>query len=273
LEVRLFTIGEFSRITGITVKALRFYHDEGLLAPTCVDEETGYRYYDESKIELARAVVELRRLELSVEQIRGLLARCDDEADLLDELVRHKEQVDAEAKRLREIGRELDRFITHQREVRMAMQAVTFEFVEKSLAPLLVAGIRTKGRYRDCGPLFGQLCRKVGRHGCGPPMMLCYDSEYREGDADFEVAVPIRKPLVLDGATVHELPAATCLTLVHRGPYEDLGNSYAKMLAELRRRGGDVERPTREVYLKGPGMIFRGNPKKYLTELQFPLRP
>jgi effector-binding domain-containing protein len=26
--------------------------------------------------------------------------------------------------------------------------------------------------------------------------------------------------------------------------------------------------PTREVYLKGPGMIFRGNPRKYLTEIQ-----
>ncbi len=268
----MFTIGEFSRITGLTVKALRFYHDEGLLAPTHVDDQTGYRYYDASKIERARAIVELRRLELSVEQTRGLLSHLDDDADLLDELERHKQTIDAEARRFRQISRELDRFITHQREVRFVMQTTASEFVEKSLDPLLVAGIRTRGRYRDCGPLFGQLCRKVGRHMAGPPLMLCYDGEFREDDADFEVAVPIRKLLTLDGATVHELPAAKCLTLIHQGPYEDLGNSYAKMLAEIHRRGAQIEQPTREVYLKGPGMIFRGNPKKYVTEIQFPLR-
>jgi hypothetical protein len=34
----VFTIGEFSRITGLTVKALRFYHVEGLLLPSRVDK-------------------------------------------------------------------------------------------------------------------------------------------------------------------------------------------------------------------------------------------
>jgi effector-binding domain-containing protein len=152
------------------------------------------------------------------------------------------------------------------------MTTATLEFALKSLGPVLVAGIRTRGRYRDCGPLFGQLCRKVGRHVGGPPMMLCYDSEPREDDADFEVAVPIKKLLTLDGAAVHELPAVTCLTMIHQGPYEALGGSYAAMLAEIERRGAAIEGPTREIYLKGPGMIFRGNPKKYVTELQFPLR-
>jgi effector-binding domain-containing protein len=152
------------------------------------------------------------------------------------------------------------------------MTTSAIEFTLKSIEPMLVAGIRTRGRYRDCGPLFGQLCRKLGRHAGGPPMMLCYDSELREDDADFEVAIPIRKPLTLDGAVVHELPAVACLTVIHRGPYEELDGSYAAMLAEVERRGVVIERPTREVYLKGPGMIFRGNPKKYVTELQFPVR-
>ncbi|MEX2120445.1 MAG: MerR family DNA-binding transcriptional regulator [Pirellulales bacterium] len=39
-----FSIGEFSKITGLTVKTLRFYHEQGLLVPSCVGEETGYRY-------------------------------------------------------------------------------------------------------------------------------------------------------------------------------------------------------------------------------------
>jgi DNA-binding transcriptional MerR regulator/effector-binding domain-containing protein len=268
----VFTIGEYSRITGLTIKALRFYHEEGLLVPSFVDEETGYRYYDENKIELARVIAELRRLEVPVQQIAALLAHLDDDGDLLEALERHKQNIDAEARRFREISRELDRFISHQREVRMTTQTTTLEFAEKSLPPLLVAGIRTRGRYRDCGPLFGQLCRKVGRHAAGSPLMLCYDSEFREDDADFEVAVPIKKVVKLDAVIVHELPAAKCLTLIHHGPYEDLGNSYAKMIAETHRRQIEIERPTREVYLKGPGMFFRGNPKKYVTEIQVPVK-
>jgi hypothetical protein len=55
----VFTIGEFSKITGRTIKTLRFYHDQGLLIPTSVDDGTGYRYYDRSKIEAARIITHL----------------------------------------------------------------------------------------------------------------------------------------------------------------------------------------------------------------------
>ena len=59
----LYAIGEFSKITGLTVKALRFYDEQGVLAPSAIDAETGYRYYDENKIETARVIRELRNLE------------------------------------------------------------------------------------------------------------------------------------------------------------------------------------------------------------------
>ena len=42
----MFSIGEFSKITGLSVKTLRFYHEKELLAPTQVDPQSGYRYYD-----------------------------------------------------------------------------------------------------------------------------------------------------------------------------------------------------------------------------------
>jgi DNA-binding transcriptional MerR regulator len=39
-------IGEFSRLSQVSVKALRFYADMGLLRPTHIDDFTGYRYYE-----------------------------------------------------------------------------------------------------------------------------------------------------------------------------------------------------------------------------------
>ena len=81
--------------------------------------------------------------------------------------------------------------------------------------------------------------------------------------------MPIRKGAAVDGISVRELPAGRCVSLVHRGPWDELGRSYAKVLSSVKDHGYAIECPTREVYLKGPGMIFRGNPKKYLTEIQF----
>ena len=49
----MFSIGEFSKITGLTVKTLRFYHEQSLLAQAQIDNQTGYRYYDDRQIETA----------------------------------------------------------------------------------------------------------------------------------------------------------------------------------------------------------------------------
>ena len=54
-----YSIGEFSQITGLSVKTLRFYHERGILVPTSVDGATGYPFYDESKVEKARVIMRL----------------------------------------------------------------------------------------------------------------------------------------------------------------------------------------------------------------------
>jgi effector-binding domain-containing protein len=97
---------------------------------------------------------------------------------------------------------------------------------------------------------------------------LHYDHEYRENDADFEACMPIRQGASTAEINVRELPGGRYVTLLHHGPYEELGRSYAKILEYVKQKNYQIATPTREVYLKGPGMIFRGNPKKYLTEIQ-----
>jgi effector-binding domain-containing protein len=100
-------------------------------------------------------------------------------------------------------------------------------------------------------------------------MLLHYDDEYREADADFEACMPVRRAAAArDGIDVRELAGGRCVSLLHKGPYDEMGRSYAVILKYVKDKGYRVSMPTREVYLKGPGMIFRGNPKNYLTEIQ-----
>jgi DNA-binding transcriptional MerR regulator len=264
-------IGEFSQVTGLSVKTLRFYHEKGILVPSSVDEATGYRHYEAGKIEKARVIMQLRRMEFSIEDIAAVLGECTDEADILNYLERQKDLLQRRIQGDREIVRSLSQILSTEKAAKQMLEAGKFGIEEKTVAPLLVAGIRMKGKYSDCAQGFGQLGRAIGRFISGKAMCLYYDGEYRDGDADFEPCFPVRAGATAAGISVRTLPGGACLTLIHRGPYDQLGRSYARIL----QRAGEVKRnislPTREVYVKGPGMIFRGNPKNYLTEIQLPL--
>jgi DNA-binding transcriptional MerR regulator len=269
----VFTIGEFSTISGIPVRTLRFYHDEGLLVPAVVDPETKYRSYDERNLERANVIVALRDLEFSLDDIRQILADCSDDEDILRHLERQKDVLTQKLCHYRGVLQKIEKIIDDERHTREEekMSAATYEIAERQIDPMLVAGIRMQGHYSDCGQGFARLCKSLGRHMAGKPLCLFYDGEYREGDANFEPCVPVRKAVSIDGINVRELPAARCVTLTHRGPYDQLRASYARLMKYVKDRGYEVKLPTREVYVKGPGMIFRGNPKKYLTEIQLPV--
>jgi DNA-binding transcriptional MerR regulator len=267
-EGGVFSIGEFSRISGLSVKTLRFYHERGLLMPSCVDDESGYRYYDHASVEKARVIASLREMEFSLGEIKEMLDRCDDQADVLDALERQKGVLEGKIRRYRIAARSLDHLIATEREAKTVMESSTLEVQEKTLEPMLIAGFRMKAKYSDCGQGFAKVCKAFGRQACGPVLNLYYDGEYRDDDADMEPCVPIRQGKEVEGISVRELPGGRCVALLHQGPYEQMGRSYEKILAYIKAKGYDVLLPTREVYLKGPGMLFKGNPKKYLTEIQ-----
>jgi len=266
-----YSIGEFSQVTGLSVKTLRCYHERGILIPSSVDEATGYRFYHAAKVEKARVIMRLRQMEFSIEDIAAVLGQCEDEGDILNFLVRQKDKLQQRIREDRDIVRSLDEIIAKEKAAQQLLENGSFAVQEKTVAPMLIAGLRMKGKYSDCGRGFAQLGKAVGRYICGKCLCLYYDGEYREDDADFEPCFPIRKEVAVPGISVRTLPGAKCLTLIHRGPYDQLGRSYAKILKQANEQKTTITLPTREVYVKGPGMIFRGNPKNYLTEIQLPV--
>src|SRR5512147_1021830 len=70
---RLMPIGIFSRITGLSHRALRLYADRGLLPPAYVDPETGYRFYDVHSIRAAEMIRLLRRLDVPLGEMRQFI--------------------------------------------------------------------------------------------------------------------------------------------------------------------------------------------------------
>jgi len=268
----MFSIGEFSKITGLTIKTLRFYHEQGILVPTHVDSGSGYRFYGESKVETARVIAALRELEFSIADISQILSNHDDDSDLLSYLESRHHEIQQRVRNDRRIAKQLQEIIQHERDANQKMSDTNYTVLEKSLEPMLIASVRMTGKYSECGRGFSQIGRHFGPLICGKPMMLCHDEEFRAEDANFEVAMPIKRKKDAKGIEVRELGGGRCLSLMHLGPYEELSRSYEKILTHAKQQGADYVVPSREVYHKGPGMIFRGNPKKYLTEIQLLIR-
>lgn len=269
----MLTIGEFSRASGLTIKALRFYHEQGLLTPAYIEPGSGYRHYDSGQLETARVITTLRELEFSINEIAEILRQTEADLDLLTILKRQRSQLGQRAQHYRQLVRQLDQVIAFTTQEQTTMPPQSFDVVEKELPAITLAAVRMRARYDECGQGFKQIGRKLGRYLNGKPMLLHYDLEYREHDANYEACFPVKGGKSSDGIEVKELAGGRAVTLIHLGPYQELTRSYDRIMRYLDEHHLEAECPTREVYLKGPGLIFRGNPKKYLTEIQILVHP
>lgn len=264
----MYTIRECSRITSLSIKALRIYHEKGLLIPAVVDRATGYRYYSSENIQKAQVIRQLRDMQFGLDDIKGLLEAGTDEEAVFACLEKQKQAMRARMEESKAIIQALDTILEAEKEAQTIMEQQQFEVLEQTVDEMLIAGIRYKGKYCECGEKFGALFRKMGGNAAGKPMNLYYDGEYKEEDADIESCIPIKKEKAVEGIDIRPLPGGKCLSLLHKGPYEELGRSYEKLFNYIKEKGYKTALPSREIYLKGPGMFFRGNPKKYITEIQ-----
>jgi DNA-binding transcriptional MerR regulator/DNA gyrase inhibitor GyrI len=264
----VYTIGEFSRISGLTIKAIHLYHEKGLLVPGFVDQDSGYRYFTQANVEKAHAISLLKEMQFSLAEISDLLKGYEDEAEILGFLEAKQSEIVARLDQLKTVSFSIEKIIQKEREAKAMLNKPDFEIVEKEVAPLLVASIRWRGKYSDFGKAFSKLGRAVGFGLSGKPLGLYYDLEYKEDGAEIESCFPVKKQMQLGEVSTRELPAGKCVSLVHKGPYDQLSVSYARLFEYLKSRKLEASAPIREIYLKGPGMIFKGNPRNFLTEIQ-----
>jgi DNA-binding transcriptional MerR regulator len=262
----MLSIGELSRITQLTVKALRLYHEKGLLIPDQIDYDSRYRYYGRSAIEKARRIKRLKDLGFSLGEIKQIILECTDDKQLADVVAAKIDEIDNNIKRFNNVKQNLMQFRQQMNENESTVSSQA-DIQDEIIEPMLVCGIRFRGRYPEVGRYIGDLFKKVGRFSVGKPYSLYYDGEYKEDGADIESCVQVRKEIDIDDIHCRELPGGRALTVIHKGPYETLGDSYGKLFGYLRENELSTILPIREQYLKGPGIIFRGDPQKYLTRL------
>ena len=78
----MYSIGELSRITQVTIKSIRYYQELNLLEPVKIDPLTNYRYYNEESIDRLSGIKILKELGFTLTEIKSILDQCRDESDL-----------------------------------------------------------------------------------------------------------------------------------------------------------------------------------------------
>jgi effector-binding domain-containing protein len=268
----MFKIGEFSKLSHVTVKTLRYYDRIGLLKPAKVDRWTSYRYYSADQLPRLNRILALKDLGLSLDQIARLLDE-DLPADQIRGMLRLKqveiqEQLEEEQVRLARVEQRL-------RQIEQEETMSTQEVALKKMPAQVAASVRDViPSFSDLGQLFGEIFAYLGRHRinpAGPPIGIYYDEEFRERDADVEVAVPVTGAIPEgDRVKKRELPAVEEMAcIVHQGSYETVGGTYGQLMAWIEANGYRMVGPVREVYVRGPES--GGDPSTYVTEIQLPV--
>lgn len=265
----MLSIGEFSRVTQLTVKALRLYHEKGLLIPDKIDLDSKYRFYRSSAIEKALTIKQLKDMGFSLGEIKKILHECRDDRQMVALVEGKLKDIDEAIRQYHKMKQNLSIFLrrTGEDPPGTGEHAEPPEIKREEIPAIHVCSIRFKGRYHEVGQHFAALSRTCGRFAVGKPFSLYYDDGYKEDGADIEACVPVGREVTAEGILCREIQGGKAATVLHRGPYRELGGSYRRLYEYCRENHLEQRMPVREEYLKGPGMIFRGNPNKYLTKL------
>ena len=255
----------------MSVKALRYYDEIGLLKPAEVDRFTGYRYYTADQLPRLNRILALKDLGFSLERVARLLDDDLPPAQIRGMLQRKQAEIErhleAEETRLARVEARL-------RQIEQEGKMPAYDVVLKPIEPLKVVAARgVIPAYSDVNRLFDVVIGHLGQHRAkpaGPPLAIYHDGEYRERDVDVEIAVPVAEALPGGGqVTVRELPGGQMASLIHKGGFQAIGEAYAALMAWIGSGGHNVVGPNREIYLTGPDDV--DGPADYVTEVQFPV--
>jgi DNA-binding transcriptional MerR regulator len=247
---RSMTIGDFSRATHLSVKALRLYHRENLLEPAEIDASTGYRRYGVDQIQTAQIIRRFRDLDMPLDDIRATLQAEDPEA--------RTRQITEHLRRLEVRLDETQSAVESLRELLSGPENLP-EIVHMRDPEAICAAIRQTVDLPDLGPWFqgavGELYATVeaqGGEAVGPPGAHIQTEFFTNESGELTVYLPVRVPVRTIGR-VNPLvvPPVELATIVHRGSHVDVDRSYGELAQYVTDRAIALDGPIRERYLVG----------------------
>lgn len=271
-EVDVLKIGEFARISQVSIKTLRHYDALGLLRPATTDPASGYRYYTMDQIEDVVRILALKDCGFALDEIGQLAQRHDTpaiEAMLRQRLADQERHVSEEQERLQ-------RMIARLQQLHAPDDAAVYDVALKRTEPTTLVGRRQcVATAEEIGPCAVSVVAQLLRAGiefAGPLIHLYFDHDEMHGDQfDLFVGAPVTAlPANLGELQCQRLPGGEQVAcVIYRGDYPGIGAAYCALDHWIAASGYRESGQCREIYLRDPGDT--DDPSAYLTEIQYPI--
>jgi DNA-binding transcriptional MerR regulator len=252
----LLAIGVFASAARLSLKALRLYAQLGILPPSYVDPDSGYRYYSADQLPQARLIRALRQVDMPLATIRRVLAAGSDEAEQL--VLEHCRALEARAAEARQAVPELLMYLrkesppmAHDVNVRTVAAQPVMSITQRVKVDQL------DNHIRDSLQRLYALVEAQGGSVAGAPFGIFHGPINHEEDGPIQICVPVQRPLAAaDGISPEELPAGKVACVMMVGPdcdFPAILTGYDTAIDWIRKNGYEPTGAPREIWHSQPG--------------------
>jgi DNA-binding transcriptional MerR regulator len=248
-------IGDFSKMTYLSIKALRRYHDMGLLVPADIDRSSGYRYYEPAQVPMGQVIRRFRDLGMPLEQIKAVID-TPDQSVRNELIVNHLREMEAALQQTQDTVTSLRHLLEQPR----APQPISVEYRSVTATPAVA--ITEMVAWGDLEhwwvAAFEELGASFPHTGAtrGGPNGALYPSELFEdelGEVTAFIPVAVAPPLTADPlpGRLHlaEIPGAEYALTIHEGSFAELDLTYGVLGTYVSEREIGLRGTIRENYL------------------------
>lgn len=271
----MLSIGEFSNICKVSKKTLRYYAEIGLLFPSEINSENGYRYYSIDQLKTMLFIDRLKSYHFSLEEIKEILTSeepCGEKiyAGLLDKRKELKRQMEEAQKNIEQLDEDLEN-LKQGKSIMSYLENIDVQLTEVSEMNLLsVREMVCEEEFAEAyGKCFGRLFQKIADGKltvAAPPMVQFHSAEYTPLGLDTEFAVPVREYVT----GTRDFTPGLCLKTVVRGSYRKLPSVYVKQREWAEREGYVGSDALYEVYVTDPAQT--ADESGLITEVYYPIK-
>ena len=259
----LYRIGMFAAMNRVTVKALRFYEEQNLLLPAYINYENGYRFYELSQIQDLHKITALKQADFTLEEIQKLNNGCDENAVLLKKKSELLSKIADLTKQLSIV----ETFLTKKADT--ISSPVLIKKIPKVTVAAMKSTIESYDDLFELMPKMGALMEKAGCE-CSMPEYCFTNYITTTGEIIIETceAVVEAKPQ-LEDLYFKEFPEVQAVCIFHKGSYNNLSQSYERLLNYIEENSYEICGDFRESYIDG--VWNKSDESQWLTEIQIPV--
>ncbi len=263
-------IGEFSKLSRVSIRMLRHYDEIGLLKPAETDEFTGYRYYREEQLFIIGRITSLRDMGFGLTDIIKILDSYDDK-EKMDAFLSERQK---ELSKLSEDTQYKLMLLDTARKRLREEQKMSYDFTVKTIPERYAATVHmVVPHYEDEGLLWNTMREECKSLVPAEPCLVAaefLDNEYKEENVEIIAWMTVKGTYCdTEHVKFKTLPAVKVASCVVKGSYDQMNDAYAAMISWIGANGYKLNGPMFNIYLVSPAQTQ--NPAEYVTEICFPV--